>query len=360
MNKRMRLVAKREVTERITEKSFLISTGITLAIIILVVVIPPLLGLGGTTQYVIATDEQSRPIAERAVALADNFDAEVTIGDSDPDVRLVAGEIRSQEEPDETLVGLLQVANQQLDADQRPDLRVVTVEPVDPERDAKAGLAFFAILMLYGQLLAYGFWVASGVVEEKSSRVIEVLLAAIRPKDLLAGKVLGLGLLGLGQLLVISVIGVAAAGISGALDVDGTLLSAVALALVWFVLGYAFYAALYAVAGAMVPRQEELQSSTTPLTMIILVSFFAGFAVNEDPDGTIAHICAFIPFTAPITMPGRIMLGEVPAWEIAASVAVMVGATALLIPLAARIYSAVVLRTGSAVKLSEALRLARQ
>ncbi|MBE2314793.1 ABC transporter permease [Solirubrobacter sp. CPCC 204708] len=360
INRNVRLVARREITERAGEKSFLISTGITLAIIVLVVVIPPLLGLGGTSEYVIATDAQSRPVAERAVALAGNFDAEVTISDTEPDVRLVGGEIRSEEEPDDTLVGLLQTANQALEPSRRPDLRVVTAEPVDPDRDAKAGLAFFAILMLYGQLIAYGFYVASGVVEEKSSRVVEVLLAAIRPKDLLAGKVIGLGLLGLGQLLLIAVIGVAVAGVTGALDIDGALLTAVALALVWFVLGYAFYASLYAAAGALVPRQEELQSSTTPLTMAILVSFFAGFAVNDDPDGVVAHICAFIPFTAPITMPGRIALGEVPAWEIAASVGVMIAATALLIPLAARIYSAVVLRTGSAVKLSEALRLARQ
>jgi ABC-2 type transport system permease protein len=356
----VRLVARREVTERIGEKSFLISTGITLAIIILVVVIPPLLGVGGTSTYTIATDAESRPIAERAVALAGNFDAEVTIGDADPDVRLVGGEIRSQEQPDDTLVGLLQTANQALEPSRRPELRVVTAEPVDPDRDAKAGLAFFAILMLYGQLIAYGFIVASGVVEEKASRVIEVLLATIKPRDLLAGKVIGLGILGLGQLLLIALVGVVFAGVSGALDIDGDLLSAVGLALVWFVLGYAFYASLYAAAGAMVPRQEELQSSTTPLTMAILVSFFAGFAVNEDPDGVVAHVCAFIPFTAPITMPGRIALGEVPAWEIAASVAVMLAATALLIPLAARIYSAVVLRTGTAVKLSEALRLARQ
>ena len=93
--------------------------------------------------------------------------------------------------------------------------------------------------------------------------------------------------------------------------------------------------------------------------MAILVAFFAGFAVNDDPDGVLAHVCAFIPFTAPITMPGRIALGEVPLWEIAASVAVMITATALMIPLAARIYAATVMRTGSAVKLSEALRLAR-
>lgn len=356
----VRLVARREITERIGEKSFLISTGITLAIIILAVVIPPLLGVGGSDKYVIAPDRASVPVAERAVAIAGNFDADVTIGDADPDVRLVDGQIRSEDEPDATLVGILQTANQSLEPSRRPELKVVTENPVDPDRGAKAGLAFFAILLLYGQLIAYGFIVAGGVVEEKSSRVIEVLLATIKPKDLLAGKVLGLGVLGLGQLLLIALIGVAVAGVSGVLTIDADLVSAIGLALVWFVLGYAFYAALYAAAGAMVPRQEELQTTTTPLTMAILLAFFAGFAVQEDPDGVIAHVCAFIPFTAPITMPGRIMLGEVPAWEIAASVAVMIASTALLIPLAARIYSAAVLRTGTAVKLSEALRLARK
>ena len=134
--------------------------------------------------------------------------------------------------------------------------------------------------------------------------MIEILLATIRPKDLLAGKVLGLGLLGLGQLLIVA----AASGwwwprATGALDVDGDLIVAIALSLGWFVLGYAFYASAYAVAGALVPRQEEIQSSTTPLTMLILISLFVGFAVNDDPDGTLAHVTAFIPPVAPVTMP---------------------------------------------------------
>jgi ABC-2 type transport system permease protein len=119
------------------------------------------------------------------------------------------------------------------------------------------------------------------------------------------------------------------------------------------------YASAFAVAGALVPRQEELQATTTPLTLMIVVSLLVGFAVNDDPGGTLAHVTAFIPMTAPITMPSRIVLGEVPAWEVLAAIVVTVGATVLLIPLAARIYAATVLRTGSAVKLSEALRLAR-
>jgi ABC-2 type transport system permease protein len=353
----VRLVARREFTERIHERSFLISTGITLAIVVVVLLLPALLGFGGPNEYTVAAgDAQGRAVVQRASQLAQQFDAKVTLGTDNPDATVTGGEIRSDDEPDDELVSILQIAAQPATA---PPLRVVTTEPVDPDRDAKSGLAFFTILILYGQLLTYGFWVATGVVEEKSSRVIEILLATIRPKDLLAGKVIGLGLLGLGQLLIISLFGLVVAAATGALTVDGDLIAAVALSLVWFVLGYAFYASAYAVAGAMVPRQEEIQSSTTPLTMLILLSLFAGFAVQEDPDGTLAHVTAFLPPVAPVTMPSRIILGAAPAWEIAASAALMVVATLALIPVAGRIYAAVVLRTGSAVKLSEALRLAR-
>jgi ABC-2 type transport system permease protein len=93
-----------------------------------------------------------------------------------------------------------------------------------------------------------------------------------------------------------------------------------------------------------------------PLTLLILVSFFLSFAVNENPDGTLAHVTAFLPMTAPLTMPGRIITGDAPVWEVVASFAITVGAAAALIPLAARIYEGGVLRTGSAVKLRDAWR----
>jgi ABC-2 type transport system permease protein len=360
MNHAIRLVARRELTERVRERSFLISTGITLAIVIVVLVLPALLGFGGPNEYTIAAgDARGQAVAERAVALAGEFDAKVSIGDSGADATVTGSKIRAENTPDDKLLSILQVANQPVQSSAPPPLTVETTKPEDPDRDAKAGLAFFTILILYGQLLTYGFWVATGVVEEKSSRVVEILLATIRPKDLLAGKVIGLGLLGLGQLLIVALFGLVVAAATGALDINGDLIVAIALALVWFVLGYAFYASAYAVAGALVPRQEEIQSSTTPLTMLILVSLFAGFAVNEDPDGTLGHVTAFIPPMAPVTMPSRIILGAAPAWEIAASAALMIAATVLLIPFAGRIYAAAILRTASAVKLRDAIRLAR-
>ena len=118
----------------------------------------------------------------------------------------------------------------------------MTVEPVDADADERGGFAFFAVLLLYGQLIGIGYFVAMGVVEEKSSRVVELLLSDDQAEAAAGGKILGLGLLGLGQLLLLAVLGLGVAAAGGALDVDGDILIAAGLALVWFVVGYAFYA----------------------------------------------------------------------------------------------------------------------
>ncbi len=372
------LVARRELTERVRERSFLIGTALSIMIVALVVLLPSALGFGGDDEYTVGTtDAQAAETVRAAQRIQGAFDAKLKLREGersveDVDVVLTSGAIRAKEKPDDKLVELLQTASRQVrsaEAAQRagvspqaldpPPLRVTTVEPVDEQADRLQGVAFFTVLLLYGQLLTYGIWVATGVVEEKASRVVEVLLATIRPKELLAGKVIGLGILGLGQLLIVAVLGLAIAAASGTIEVDGALIGAAGLSLVWFVLGYAFYACAFAVAGALVPRLEEMQSSTTPLTLIIMISLFVSFAVNSDPDGTLAHVTAFIPFTAPMTLPPRIVVGEASAVEIVGGAVVTIAAAAALIPLAARVYEGAVMRTGSAVKLREAWRAAR-
>jgi ABC-2 type transport system permease protein len=381
------IVARREMRERLQQKSFLISTLITLVIVVGVAVVPTLIGGDGPETFrVAAADARGAEVVRAAQGVAPDFDARLrlrsypdaaaarrALEDDELDAIVGAGAIESREEPDETLVEIVRGAAsraasrraleaaglspaQQRAALDPPPLAIRTIEPIDEQRDARSGIAFAAVLLLYGQLLTFGYWVASGVVEEKASRVVEVLLAAIRPSELLAGKVVGLGILGLLQLVVIAIVGVGAAAAAGSIDVDSDLLTAAGLALLWFVLGYAFYACAFACAGAIVPRQEELQSSITPLTTIILVSFFVAFAVLQNPDGTLATVSSFIPTTAPMTMPPRILLGEAPTWQIAGAIGVTAAAAALLIPLAARIYSGAILRTGSAIRLREAWR----
>jgi ABC-2 type transport system permease protein len=223
------------------------------------------------------------------------------------------------------------------------------------EKDA-SGLAFIVLLVLYGQILAYGVVVATGVVEEKQSRIVELVLSAIRPRDLLAGKVLGVGVVGLVQLLVIGAVGLALSAATGRLDVGGPgVPGALLIALAWFVLGFALYACAYATGGALISRQEELQSATTPITMTVVGSFFVSFAAVNDPSSTLSQVLSFVPPCAPMVMPVRQIAGDAAAWEIAVSVLVMLAAIALLVALAGRVYANAVLRTGARVRLRAAL-----
>jgi ABC-2 type transport system permease protein len=193
------------------------------------------------------------------------------------------------------------------------------------------------------------------VVEEKSSRVVEVLLATVRASHLLRGKIVGIGLLGLCQLLLIGAVGLTTAMLVGSLSFPAGATGAIALVVTWFVLGYFFYAALFAVAGSIVSRQEDLQSTMTPLTILIVASFFVGIAAAGDPSTTLATVASLLPFSAPLVMPTRIVLGEAPPWQIVLSVAISVGATLALIPVATRIYERAVLRPGR-VRLRQVLR----
>jgi ABC-2 type transport system permease protein len=359
------LVARRELRERSRERSFLISAGVNIAIIVGVIVLASIIG-GGSTTYKVAGDAAVVDAAARAAHGSDvhvdhvavTTDVRAALKDGTIDAAVQDGRIVSKDKPPDELVALLQAGNAAR-ANAPAALAVSTIEPVDENADAKSGYTFFIVLVLYGQLLTYGYWVAAGVVEEKASRVVEIVLSTIRPANLLAGKVIGLGLLGLGNLLVIAAIGLGTAGATGALPINGTILGAAALALAWFIVGYAFFACAFACAGSLVSRQEDLQSTMTPLTLLILVGFFLAFAVRDNPDGTIAHITAFLPNAAPMTVPPRIVTGDISVVETVASLAVTLGAAALLIPLAGRIYAGGVLRTGSALKLRDAWRAAR-
>jgi len=165
---------------------------------------------------------------------------------------------------------------------------------------------------------------------EVLARVVEILLAAIPARAPLAGKILGIGLVGLLQLALTAVAGLLAASLSGAIELGTDHAGVLAVVLVWFVLGYLLYAALYAVAGVLVSRQEDMQSSSTPVTMVLVAGYLVAFPVLEDPNSSLA-----------------------------ASVGLLVLSIGLLIPLAARIYEGSVLRMGKPLKVREAMRAAR-
>jgi ABC-2 type transport system permease protein len=188
--------------------------------------------------------------------------------------------------------------------------------------------------------------------------VVEILLSAIRPRQLLAGKIVGIGLLGIVQLAFIATFAIVLSVVTGALELPGTAIGIALVVLAWFVLGFAFYAGLFAVSGSLVSRMEELQNAMVPINLIIFVSFFISIGALENPDSPLSVAASILPFSSALAMPVRIALGSATAPQIALSVALLVAGTAALVPLSARLYSGAVLKTGTRVKLRDAWRAA--
>jgi ABC-2 type transport system permease protein len=183
---------------------------------------------------------------------------------------------------------------------------------------------------------------------------MEVILSAVRPPELLAGKVIGIGLLGLGQFAAVALAGTIAA-ISVGRHLPPSTPGAIGLVVLWFVLGYAFYCSAFA-AGAASSRQEEAPTVAGPLTVLILLGYFVSLGVQSNPDDVLARITPFVPPLAPLVMPARMLLGHAQPWELPASVAVMLVATYGLVRLAGRAYSGNILRFGGRITLRELLR----
>jgi len=391
----IKLMARRELVERTRrDRSFLISTLVTLAILLAIIFVPKLLGANDPTEFNVGlAGAASQPIGQVLTAQAEAAgirinlqqpasaaDAEAAVRDGKLDLAVVDGrELVAKAEPDEQLSLLVQAASRAARAQQTlqsagvdqaeiqaalapPPLPVRSLEPVDEDARSKRTIATVAVFLLYGQLIGYCFAVAMGVVEEKSTRVVEVLLAAVRPVQLLAGKILGVGLVGLIQLAIIGAIGLAVAVASNTITLPPDATGTIGSVLLWFLLGYAFYSSMFAVAGAIVSRQEELQNTATPLNLLMIASFFIAFSssVSGEGDTTLAKVSSFLPPVAPLIMPLRIAGGNAAPWEIALSLAIMLVSIVAVVLLAARLYEGAILRTGARVKLSDAWRSGRR
>ncbi|HEY3470478.1 MAG TPA: ABC transporter permease [Amycolatopsis sp.] len=228
-------------------------------------------------------------------------------------------------------------------------------EPADHTERLVVGL--IVAFLLYISIITYGMMVAQGVVEEKSSRVVEILLASVRPWQLLLGKVIGLGLVGLTQLVILAGAGLVAASATGVFSLSGFAGGALLWGLLWYLLGFLLYATIYGALGSLVSRQEDTQSVVGPINIVLIIGFVAGFnLLLQDPSGSAAKVISLIPLLSPILMPARIATGAAAGWEIALSLGLTVALVALLTWLGGKIYGNSVLRIGSRIKLSEALR----
>ena len=220
------------------------------------------------------------------------------------------------------------------------------------------GISMVMISLLLGALISSGSIIAMGVVEEKTSRVVEILLATIKPTQLLAGKVLGIGAYGLFQIVVLAgALAGALAALGLTADFEVNIGASLALLIVWFLLGYALFALLFGGFAALVSRQEEIGSVTTPLMFLLFVPYYTTlFVVPGDPDSTVVRVLSQIPFFAPFMMPARDAFGAVAGWELALSMGIALLTIPLLVWVAARVYQRGVLHTGGRMKLAEALK----
>lgn len=380
------IVARRDFHVRLRDKGFVISTAITLTVLSAFILVRAY-GGGGTPSYDLGTvgdagavatvtaagqqqgieirvrtyvDRASGEQAVRAGEVDAVLEGERLLGDRDVPLQLrdavETAAVATGIHDALTKAGVPPARVAQV-LDPQP-VEVVTLRASDPDRDNNAAVAFVGVILLYGQLFGYGVWVATGVIEEKASRVVEILLSAISPRQLLTGKVIGIGTLGIVQLAFLGAFAVSLAAVTGAIALPASAIGAAVLVLGWFVLGFAFYAGLFAVSGALVSRMEELQNAIVPINIVILVSFFISVGALQSPDSTVVVIASLVPFSAALAMPVRIVLGAATPLQIATSVLILIGSTALLVPFAGRLYAGAVLRTGARVKLRDAWRAA--
>ena len=390
-----RLVAGRELVERSRAKSFRLVTALLVLIGIGLVVIPSLVG-GSDDRTELAVVgpappglETSLTRAARAVGLdlrverrQDEAAAARAVRDGDLDAALVgaAGEDRARVLVDEELepelravisesvavtrlrAGLLEAGVAPERADRLLAGAPIAVRTLDPDAadeptGAEIGLGVIAAVLLYVALLLTGIQVASAVAEDKTGRIVEVLLASLRPGQILFGKVIGIGLLGLGQLLALGIPLLVGALAFDSLDLPGATGSLVLATIAWFVVGFALYAAAFGALGALVARQEEVGQAVSPLSMLLLAGYLLTVVGGGDQfDSPIIRTLTILPPFAPMTMPMRIAIGSAEPWEIALSFALAIAAAGALMVLGGRVYRRGIVRSGPRMSLRAALR----
>lgn len=376
----IKLVAGREIRDRLTNRGFLIGTAVTLLLLVAIIVGPALFRDDGPAEYDLgvvgavpdafpAAIEPAAEAVEATVALhqyENREAAEAAVTSEDVDAVVIDGDqLLVKGTPNRELRSIVDSALQQasflervqeagLDPSQaaglleaREPISVITPRGTEEDAEAGFGIAFFATVLLFLMVQLNGTTLLTGAIEEKSSRVVEVLLGTLRPWQLLAGKLTGITLLAMAQLLLYAAVLLGANAVVGAFELPDTTTAALVTGISMFVIGFGFYASLYAVAGSMATSIEDAQASAGPLGFIVAGVYFAVIiAVIPNPDGLVSQVLTYLPPSAPFAVPARAANGAIPGWEIVLSAFVTLVGTVLTIRLAGRLYSAAVLAGG--------------
>jgi ABC-2 type transport system permease protein len=385
----VRLVAEREMRERLRSKVFRISTVILLVASLALVLIPSVIGDDGPDRQTVALSGGPAGLGDALTAAAAAQGRQLTVrpedaaaaerdgasGDVDAGV-VVSGDgaavrVVVEKELSESLratiaqgLGAARVSEALADAGVPPG-RIdelgrppqVTVSEANPDefQGGDVGVGYIVAVVLYVTLLLAGAVVAGGVAEEKTSRVSEVLLASLRPSELLIGKVVGIGVTTLAQLAAAALPALIAALALDLAELPDATGAVVAWGLVWFVVGYALYSAVYGALGALVGRQQEVGQVTAFPAGLLLLGYLATAVIPGDPDAAWVQIGSILPPFAPVMMPMRVATGGVPAGEMALALVLTVAAAIGAIAYGSRVYRGGITRTGPRLSLREAL-----
>ncbi len=383
------LVARRELREAMGMKSYWISLILTAAALLAIVIIANLASggseepervvlAGAAAGEQVGAVERLGPLIGidlEVTSVPDDDAAEAAVRDDEADVAVLGGGTRlaTRDTVEDTsrlgtvvnaLRADLALANglraAGLDPAQAAEVRAAeppAVEALEPDADTggNAGVVTVTNILLFILLQTYGAWVLTGVTREKSSRVVEVLLAVIRPIHLLSGKIAGIGAAALLHAIVLIVVAFVATRIVGA-DIAANLRADdLIVAIAWFLLGYALYCTALAAAGSLCARVEDAQGVSFPILLPLLFAYLVSFTA-VDGASTLLWVLAFIPPTAVLAMPTLYAIGAAPLWAVFISMALTVVAIVLVAKLAAKIYERSVLHTGRKLSWREAFR----
>jgi len=377
----MWLVARREIIERGRTRGYLVSLLFTLALLVMAFVLPSLtrgddtrrLAIVGAPPANLRSEIDAAVIRNKAKfvisEVPDRATAEAQLKAKTIDAALevpadksTSGTLTFQEAPDATIKEVcyeaVVIVRAGPDVLQPPETHIIT--PPSADESSALILATAGIILMFIGIFTYGQWVLTGVVEEKQSRVVEVLLSTIRPRDLLVGKVLGIATLAMGQLAALVIVGIGISQLSGQVTLPATTIGAVAQLVLWFVLGFLFYATAMGALGSLASRPDEANNAAMPVTMTATLCYVATIVfVIQSPGGVLAQVMTFIPFSAPMVVPLRVALSAAQPWEVIGAIVVMLLAIWLLFEAGARVYAGAVLSSGSRMRIRDAWRARR-
>ncbi|QQD75684.1 ABC transporter permease [Curtobacterium sp. YC1] len=349
----VRLVAAREIQARLRSKAFVVSALILVGMVVASIVVGGIVGK--------ATADDTTPVAVvDGVTLPTTTGLDVTSSPSvDAAERLVTeGEVDAAIVPSDDTLGYTVVGLDDAPAEVVSALSVTPrIELLDP--DALPGGLVYLIAIAFGVVyfasaVTFGQSIAQSVVEEKSTRVVEILMSAIPARALLAGKVLGNSVMAFAQIVAVAVAAIVTLAVTGQDNMFAMLGPSILWFIGFFAIGFVLIASLFAAAAVLVSRQEDVGSVTTPVMMLVMIPYFLIIFAYDNP--LVLGIMSYVPFSAPIGMPMRIFLGTAEWWEPVLSLVIVAASVVAVVLIGARVYENALLRTGSRVKLSEALR----